>query len=1511
MFPKKINFKSDNKGIKNFAFCSLHCFKTSFSSQIAAEQFLFPVINIILLVLLLPAVSFAQAPPPQADVEDICLICHRADELTGSNKLCSRWMKHSHPVNVTPSERVKVPKKFPLNKGQIYCGTCHTTGGSQSDEDKNAKIYSNKVFLRYENNNSSLCKECHTQMKGKSEGYISRTLQFLVTVPNLNDKEDPGVAGKVVTTFNHPVDLKTDRMPKAVLEAGGSFGTSKNLIICETCHVTHQASSDKLLIVDNRNSDICGLCHPEMLAYDRNMASRRGTHPVNVIPSLAPVADRVMDMGGKVEDQGKIICLTCHRVHQATVKKSLLVMENDHSSFCIVCHEDKSKFIVGTKHDLRLSAPKEKNLLGQVPEESGPCGGCHVAHRGSGHKMWAKEILDDYVDAITQLCESCHTNEGCASEYLVGDFSHSVGVSILGVEASHSSFPLFNPVGARVGQGNVTCATCHNVHRWAPDSLSKGSLKINGDATNSFLRMKNIKSSLCKDCHSDMLRIVGTKHDPMAKIFNNFEIMKDENGVPLTLCEQCHVSHNANSVMLWNRDVGDAEDEISRICFSCHTAGAVAAAKQVGEHSHPIGRSILKLSSYFRRFQIDLPLFNEDMRKDFKGRVFCNSCHNVHQWSPNNTDKGSNKKVEGDVTNSFLRKTTLSDKKGGLCSTCHLNEKLVKGTDHDLRVTAPAEKNLRNKTAREEGLCYSCHTAHNAAEGFALWNKKFGEGNDPVSQRCNSCHQKNSCAEKKLIGASHPVGVEMDIQIKTPNMPVYDEKMRKINRGGKVYCSSCHNSHQWMPGEEQAGKGKNQEGDNGSSFLRVSNKKGKRLCLDCHQDKKMIKGTKHDLAVTAPGEKNIFKQSAKDIGLCDTCHSVHHATQEVKLWARKLGPGADSISQLCSSCHVEKGCAGKKVIGQNTHPVNVKMHGVANRPNLPLFKVTGEKEEEGVVTCASCHDLHKWDAAGQVKGKSKLAEGTPADSFLRIANLKSPDLCQECHQEKMSIVKTPHNLAISVPDEKNIMGETAAESGLCRSCHITHNSPYAAMLSARKPGPNTIKNWNEDLVHNPNPMTGFCTSCHYSLGSAAAKQPEIALHLDEMFILQKQAKTYGPALNPVPFVVPNGDFPPTISVASIDIGFPAKFPLFDDHGDNSWNGHITCSTCHDSHQLNAQGKEFKADPVEQGGISNKFLRVGVANELCSDCHGSHGYFLYTYYHRARPKKPMSTKSVHWSSEECLVCHESKPREGEEANLKFGGDVIKLCTSCHDGSKAPHAIHPNKVAVNAGNGKIKVPLYDDKINCLTCHDFSKHYKFSSKARLQNPAFIRFIKDDEDIAKIKKLKGKTQSIIAHYQSKLCFECHEEKAFERFNPHKNQLNDKKEINEQICLLCHTDITKGKKGADPYRLRGSIDKFCIGCHPGRTQRHPFNANHYGKKFTYEILNTLKMFMRVDFGAIPIYNQKLVCPTCHNPHQAGVPTDLFGRKGGKKDVRALFVGYGSCSACHSSVGTPASGAPF
>ncbi len=365
---------------------------------------------------------------------------------------------------------------------------------------------------------------------------------------------------------------------------------------------------------------------------------------------------------------------------------------------------------------------------------------------------------------------------------------------------------------------------------------------------------------------------------------------------------------------------------------------------------------------------------------------------------------------------SFLR--IPNDDSAKLCAACHKQNSYVVGTDHDLSITAPNERNMEQQTVAEAGVCSACHVVHNAW-GNGLWSRSVGLGENRNEARCSGCHwRRKSASKKSLRGPNHPMNKRVNeakasLQGETASFYIYDSEAKVRTEfplftrdgfrtpDGDITCPTCHNVHVWDP--EQAGPGsarKNLEGDGGNSFLRKSNLPNSQLCTTCHAKKAFIQGTDHDMSIVAPESKNRLKQSVAQSGICSACHLPHNAQKDgYQLWGRTPGSGSElKQERLCLGCHAKNGVGSKKVVTRFIHPRKVlvtEAHRIGNESYAPIYDKEGNEVQAGVITCATCHEPHIWAPGIDKKGPGKPTEGTNRTSFLRFKSSKN--ICRNCH----------------------------------------------------------------------------------------------------------------------------------------------------------------------------------------------------------------------------------------------------------------------------------------------------------------------------------------------------------------------------------------------------------------------------------------------------------------------------------------------------------------------------------
>jgi predicted CXXCH cytochrome family protein len=742
--------------------------------------------------------------------ERMCFSCH--DGFVRDSRFL--WQGgHTHPVGVKPSDKVHIPTEdgktiFPLNDaGNIYCGTCHSAHGVEWGD----KL--SPVFLRKQNIDSSLCIMCHTDRKGETNG-----LQ------------------------NHPLLKDAPKGAKTLLKAGSKLG-QKDQIICQSCHRIHGAEEKKLLVKKNGSSQLCSTCHTDKTADRTATGEEHFTHPVNKIPESASVPKQFDTAGSKFGPKKEVICETCHKVHHSSSDK-LIVLDQEHlrEGICVNCHEDK-RGILDNGHNMFKT--REKEIAdATISPILGTCGNCHNIHGGNGPKMWARN-LDSPGDRTAGLCLSCHKKGHLAEEFTIGQFSHPVGAKLPQGAESPLQLPLFTTTGTRTSSranGRVSCPTCHDIHSPSSSTETTSFFGDTSESKGKYLRIgEQDRLTLCKRCHQDKWSVTDTKHD-LDKEMNN-----------LGICGNCHLVHNGKGPRMWARDDAAEQADPTSLCLSCHRKDGLAKDKTPGEHSHPVGISVENADVVVteegwtgnqgtggKPLPSTLPLYDKDGRRQQDSKlVGCGTCHDPHRWDANHTGSSvPSKEVEGDARNSFLRIAAAPD--GQLCTTCHRSKEPVRGTDHDMAVTAPDTSNILDEDPGKSGVCGQCHAVHNANQDLVLWARLPGPGRDAAEMLCRSCHSDGEVAQIKAPEkAHHPNYVRAwsselrkSIDPNLQSIPMFSNDGRR-SEIGYISCPTCHNAHQWRARKPIEGSGKNEEGDVLSSFLRLPSTEGF-ICADCH-----------------------------------------------------------------------------------------------------------------------------------------------------------------------------------------------------------------------------------------------------------------------------------------------------------------------------------------------------------------------------------------------------------------------------------------------------------------------------------------------------------------------------------------------------------------------------------------------------------------------------------------------------------------------------------------------------
>jgi len=325
--------------------------------------------------------------------------------------------------------------------------------------------------------------------------------------------------------------------------------------LCEACHVSHGGQAVLMWPSEPSGesaygSSTCLSCHPEK---EGSAGSEQDgfNHPIGISPGPSPTEDLpLFTSEGRRHGRGKISCGTCHDPHRwspsgeespsasaepGPANSFLRLPSNGFSPLCFPCHSNQS-MMVGTDHDLRVTAPESLNPDGLTTEESGVCGSCHRMHSvPSPFALWNRG-LGKGEDLQSRYCRNCH-DEGGMKEAMVPSRieTHLVGypgkgmvgrtfapqrTSILDMA---TTFALYNHEGEQENdRGFLSCASCHDVHAWEPDTSRSGAgVPLEGDLKNSFLKARTtfaIGRSFCKQCHGeDTLELYRNYHFPVAQ----------------------------------------------------------------------------------------------------------------------------------------------------------------------------------------------------------------------------------------------------------------------------------------------------------------------------------------------------------------------------------------------------------------------------------------------------------------------------------------------------------------------------------------------------------------------------------------------------------------------------------------------------------------------------------------------------------------------------------------------------------------------------------------------------------------------------------------------------------------------------------------------------------------------------------------------------------------------------------------------------------------------------------
>jgi len=296
------------------------------------------------------------------------------------------------------------------------------------------------------------------------------------------------------------------------------------------------------------------------------------------------------------------------------------------------------------------------------------------------------------------------------------------------------------------------------------------------------------------------------------------------------------------------------------------------------------------------------------------------------------------------------------------------------------------------------------------------------------------------------------------------------------------------------------------------------------------------------------------------------------------------------------------------------------------------------------------------------------------------------------------------------------------------------------------------------------------------------------------------------------------------------------------------NGGYACFSCHDPHGELSMGQDL---------LKSDYLKlVAVSRNI----------------------------NPHWKNVMCVTCHKDKPQKGA-ANLLMNGDVNGLCIRCHNDQVTKAFLHPVDCEPSE---KVHIPddmpLSDGKITCQTCH----------KSSLQETG--------EEVSVALRTNSSFLRVDDYSPADFCLQCHIQEVFSKVNVHE-QLTENGDIRTEMCAGCHFVLPEDD--GDPTLTTGwDMDPkvFCLLCHKKEiyTKSHPAGP-HLVEPSRDTLYTLLDAEMRIG-APLPLYEDKITCSTCHDPHQKGVLKSHTGIEvvSGKRGVRARYREI-LCTGCHDS----------
>lgn len=711
-------------------------------------------------------------------------------------------------------------------------------------------------------------------------------------------------------------------------------------------------------------------------------------------------------------------------------------------------------------------------------------------------------------------------------------------------------------------------------------------------------------------------------------------------GTPAHSCAICHIEwseafaegHGTPLIDVPPNPPDQPAVSRSATCLSCHDGSVVDSRRRVWQqHGH--GTDITPPPNM--KIPPNLPLVN--------GRVACRTCHSAHTTGA---------PMGGIGTAVFLRVPNAASE---LCQSCHPDQ--TRGPELGTHPTGgmpwPVPASLVAAGARvgpnpRELTCQVCHTPHGAAHDHLL---VLGTETNSL---CLTCHEQMRPGMFREGATEHPLSPKV-----TPaQSSAVSEMGTSLGPDERLICLSCHKLHH--------GKGQR--------YMLADDLTDGHFCLRCHEERRALLDSPHDLRRDHPDEKNRLGMTPENGGPCSSCHLFHRYARAPE--ANDLDPAGGK----CLTCHQAGRVAQAKVLDGVNHPQarctqchNPHEPGSGKFLARPLAELCVTCHQTQAALAGGPHDRARsaasWPAAAEPWTDSCLPchrpHGTAETGLFRAGLARDASAaeaaCLPCHADaafqarsRRALIHPRDATQLAVPHDLPLATSAGRQKQIaCRTCHDPHRGGQVSGKLLR-------------LTEGADAQQ-LCATCHTDtanirmIGHAAASlraagfdatscRPCHAVHADPRSVAARLLwpnellpqtesapavadqycvachRTDGPVAPPAIATHPQVDmFNPGEPTA------PGFLPLFNEHGDVDAKGSPRCRTCHLTH-----GRSDPAPlPGSLGTLNARELRARrwdirafAGNNVCTTCHGFDALRRFMYFHDpVRRRGPLDSTSA--------------------------------------------------------------------------------------------------------------------------------------------------------------------------------------------------------------------------------------------------------------------------------------------